>query len=74
MYFNLDNIKHFKYRIIFSLLLLLIGILILTIGLIKTLFLTLCTTLGYFVGFVIDKKLFVLFIEKIKEIFYIGRE
>lgn len=74
MFLDFNKIKDFKYRVIFSLLLLLIGILILAIGFSKTLFLIFCTLLGYIIGLILDKKIFWNFLDKVKEIFYIGRE
>lgn len=74
MFLDFNKIKDFKYRVIFSLLLLLIGILILTIGLFRTLFLIFCVLLGYVIGLILDKKIFWNFLDKVKEIFYIGRE
>lgn len=74
MFLDFNKIKDFKYRVIFSLLLLLIGILILAIGFSKTLFLIFCVLLGYVIGLILDKKIFWNFLDKVKEIFYIGRE
>lgn len=74
MFLDFNKMRDFKYRVIFSLLLLLIGILILTIGFSRTVFLVFCVFLGYVIGLIIDKKLFLSFLEKVKEIFYIGRE
>lgn len=74
MFLDFNKIRSFKYRLIFSLLLLMIGILILTIGFSKTFFLVFCVLLGYVIGLIIDKKLFWSFLDKVKEIFYIGRE
>uniref|UniRef100_A0A7C3MIJ9 DUF2273 domain-containing protein n=1 Tax=Dictyoglomus thermophilum TaxID=14 RepID=A0A7C3MIJ9_DICTH len=70
---NLERIKNYKYRFIFSLVFLILGILILTIGFWRTLFLIIMLLLGYLIGNIIDKNLLFLFIEKIKEIFMIGR-
>jgi|UniRef100_A0A7C3SQV3 uncharacterized membrane protein len=70
---NLERIKNYKYRLIFSLIFLMLGILILTIGFWRTLFLIIMFLIGYIIGNIIDKNLLFLFIEKIKEIFMIGR-
>jgi uncharacterized membrane protein len=70
---NLERIKNYKYRLIFSLIFLILGILILTIGFWRTLFLIIMFLIGYIIGNIIDKNLLFLFIEKIKEIFMIGR-
>jgi uncharacterized membrane protein len=70
---NLERIKSYKYRLIFSLIFLILGILILTIGFWRTLFLIIMFLIGYIIGNIIDKNLLFLFIEKIKEIFMIGR-
>ncbi|MCX7720912.1 MAG: DUF2273 domain-containing protein [Dictyoglomus thermophilum] len=68
------NFKEYKYRFIFSLVFLTIGILILLIGFWKTLFLLLCVLIGYLIGLIIDKNLFIDFIERLKDIFFVGRE
>jgi uncharacterized membrane protein len=70
---NLERIKNYKYRLIFSLIFLMLGILILTIGFWRTLFLIIMFLIGYIIGNIIDKNLLFLFLEKIKEIFMIGR-
>jgi uncharacterized membrane protein len=70
---SLERIKNYKYRLIFSLIFLMLGILILTIGFWRTLFLIIMFLIGYIIGNIIDKNLLFLFIEKIKEIFMIGR-
>jgi uncharacterized membrane protein len=70
---SLERIKNYKYRLIFSLIFLILGILILTIGFWRTLFLIIMFLIGYIIGNIIDKNLLFLFIEKIKEIFMIGR-
>jgi uncharacterized membrane protein len=70
---NLERIKSYKYRLIFSLIFLILGILILTIGFWRTLFLIIMFLIGYIIGNIIDKNLLFLFIEKIKEIFMIER-
>lgn len=66
--------KEYKYRLIFSLVFLTIGILLLLIGFWKTLFLLLCVLIGYLIGLIIDKNLLLNFIEKLEDIFFIGRE
>ncbi|ACK42322.1 MULTISPECIES: DUF2273 domain-containing protein [Dictyoglomus] len=74
MNFKIPNLREYRYRIIFSFVFLIIGILILLIGFWKTLFLVFCFLVGYLVGLAIDKNFILEVIEKIKEIFYIGRE
>lgn len=74
MNFKIPNLREYRYRIIFSFIFLTIGILILLIGFWKTLFLIFCFLVGYLVGLAIDKNFILDVIEKIKEIFYVGRE
>ncbi|HOP94520.1 MAG TPA: DUF2273 domain-containing protein [Dictyoglomaceae bacterium] len=63
----------YKGRIIFSTLGLIIGILFLTIGFWRTVFLLFITLLGYFIGVVLDKRLLEIFWEKAREIFFMRR-
>ncbi|HOJ92825.1 MAG TPA: DUF2273 domain-containing protein [Dictyoglomaceae bacterium] len=63
----------YKGRIIFSILGLIIGILFLTIGFWRTIFLLFVTLLGYFIGVVLDKRLLETFWGKIREIFFMRR-
>mgnify|MGYP001193060076 FL=1 len=63
----------YKGRIIFSILGLIIGVLFLTIGFWRTIFLLFITLLGYFIGVVLDKRLLETFWEKVREIFFMRR-
>ncbi|PMQ01086.1 MAG: hypothetical protein CBR30_07910 [Dictyoglomus sp. NZ13-RE01] len=69
------NWQEYKGRIVFTILGIILAISFLTIGFWKTIFWLLFALIGYLFGSIIDKKVnFYEFLEKIKEIFNIGRE
>ncbi len=74
MNFKIPDLREYKYRVIFSFVFLIVGILILLIGFWKTFFLIFCFLIGYLIGLAIDKNFILDIIERIKEIFYVGRE